>query len=222
MPLRRSRRIAFREPFRFNDLPPELRNAVYTLVSESDRALNLVDKLPATAKALSQVSRSVRAESLSIYYSVNDFIANFFYWPTTLRAQQEISRTDEWFALFGEVAARRLRTLLIYHLRICTLIGVTYISVPSTPHLRRPDILHRWDAFYDEYRAAFRARVARQSNHFHWDRDLLDDADKERKTIPVGSILSLANSVSHRKHCSCCSQVCSWSYPIPLGLTRRS
>jgi hypothetical protein len=32
MPLRRSRRIAYKEPFRFSDLPSELRNAIYSMV----------------------------------------------------------------------------------------------------------------------------------------------------------------------------------------------
>ena len=85
-PLRRSRRIAFREPFRFNDLPPELRNAVYKLVLKSDKAVSLTDKLPVTAKALSQVSRSVRAEALSTHFSMNLFSANFSYWPTCSRS----------------------------------------------------------------------------------------------------------------------------------------
>lgn len=187
------------------------------------RALDLTDKLPATAKALSQVSRSVRVESLSIYYSVNDFTASCFYWPTTLEAQQEVSRIDEWFALFGEVAARHVRALLIWHLRIYKSMGATYLFVPSTLHLRRMDVFPHWDAFYDEYRAAFRARIARQSNHLHWDEDLLDHVDQERrKKFPVGAFTLLANSVSNRKHCSCCSQVCSWSYPTPPSLTRRS
>ena len=191
-PLRRSRRIAFREPFRFKDLPPELRNAVYKLVLKSDKAVSLTDKLPVTAKALSQVSRSVRAEALSTHFSMNLFSANFSYWPTAREAQQEISRIEQWSAVFGELAARHIRALLIMHMCVFTFRRGTHFSVGSD--LRHVDRFTHWDAFFDEYRAAFRARIARQSNHFRWGRDVVDEMDRPEKEIKgyhVGAFCSI-------------------------------
>jgi hypothetical protein len=188
-PLRRSRRIAFKEPFRFNDLPPELRNAVYSLIVESDIALMLTDKLPATAQALSQVSRSIRAESLSMFFSANYFTAKLSYWSTAREAQQEVSRIEQWSAVFGELVARHIRALLILHLCILTLGGGTHFSVSSD--IRSVDRFTHWDAFFDEYRAAFRARIARQTNHFRWTRDMVDEMDKAEKVYPVGAFCSI-------------------------------
>ena len=65
-PLRRSRRVAYREIFRLNDLPPELRNVIYSMVLRSETSLELTGNLSPTAKALSQVSRAVRIESLGV------------------------------------------------------------------------------------------------------------------------------------------------------------
>ena len=112
--LRRSVRIAHRTIFRFNDLAPELRNAVYTLVLESDDELKLVDKLPPSARALSQVSRIIRAESLSTYYSVNSFKVVLHYWSPD-EAQRAVSCIEEWHDLFGNLAARHVRTLSVEH-----------------------------------------------------------------------------------------------------------
>jgi hypothetical protein len=190
-PLRRSRRIALRKPFRFNDLPPELRNAVYSLVSKSVLMVHLTDKLPAPAKALSQVSRSVRAESLSIHYSVNRFTVSLLYWSTSREAQQAVSRIEQWHALFGKLAAPHIRSLAIIHARISTMLESTFFQV-SADTFDVPRIPH-WDAFFDEYRASFLARISRHSNHFHWGRDTLDDmplAKIYKKVFPVGIVQS--------------------------------
>jgi hypothetical protein len=86
MPLRRSRRVAFRDSFRFNDLPQELRDEIYSMALRNKvsrhltgKSLELTGKMTAEARALSQVSRSVRAESMSIYYSENTFYAHLRY-----------------------------------------------------------------------------------------------------------------------------------------------
>ena len=79
-PLRRSRRVAYREIFRLNDLPPELRNVIYSMVLRSETSLELTGNLSPTAKALSQVSRAVRIESLGVYFSENDFHAYLSRW----------------------------------------------------------------------------------------------------------------------------------------------
>jgi hypothetical protein len=187
-PLRRSRRIAFREPFRFNDLPPELRNSIYCLVTESDDVRYLTDKLPATAKALSQVCRSIRAESLSTHFSVNRFTVKHLYWATTREAQQEVARIDKWFALFGELAARHTRALTILHMCIFTMSNSTLFSISANIH--RVGKLPHWNDFFDEYRAAFLARVRRHSNHSDWGCDELDNIEKCEKVFPVGVMRS--------------------------------
>lgn len=114
LPLRRSVRIAHRTIFRFNDLAPELRNAIYSLVLGTNNAIQLTRRLPATAKALSQVSRIIRAESLSTYYSVNSFKVVLHYWSPD-EAQRAVSCIEEWHDLFGNLAARHVRTLSVEH-----------------------------------------------------------------------------------------------------------
>jgi hypothetical protein len=169
-PLRRSRRIAFREPFRFNDLPPELRNAVYGLVLDSGYMIKLgADKLPATANALSQVSRTVRAESLSTYYSVNSFRSILTYWSNPVEVQQEISRIDGWFTLFGKLAALHIRALNVCHLGFYTLENDAYfIGIPTNRIIQ----ITAGDQFFEEYRTAFLAHIVRQSNHSDWTSEL--------------------------------------------------
>ena len=127
MPFRRSRRVAFRDPFRFDELAPELRNGIYSMalrngVSRGLRgtSLPLTGKWTAEAKALSQVSRSVRAESMSIYYSKNTFHAHLgreFGSRDPWRALdwiKEVSRIEEWSLLFGELVAPLIPSLRIY------------------------------------------------------------------------------------------------------------
>ena len=126
MPLRRSRRVAFRDSFRFNDLPQELRDEVYGMALRNEvshdllgKSLQLTGKMTAEAKALSQVSRSVRAESMSIYYSENTFHAHLsHHWNSSgiFRARnwvKEVSRIEDWTIIFGELAAPRLPSLRI-------------------------------------------------------------------------------------------------------------
>lgn len=64
MPLYRSRRVAFRDPFRFNDLAPELRNEIYSMALRNEvsrclrgTSLPLTGKM--TAPGLSLSSRGV-------------------------------------------------------------------------------------------------------------------------------------------------------------------
>jgi hypothetical protein len=128
-PLRRSRRVVFRDSFRFNDLPQELRDVIYgmALVDDGEGGLELTDKLPETAKALSQVSRAVRAESMGIYYSENAFQGTFRcqwmrqrppvgrVYPVRSVLRQfvvaEVDGIEEWNNLFGGLGAPHLRAL---------------------------------------------------------------------------------------------------------------
>jgi hypothetical protein len=181
--LRRSVRIAHRTVFRFNDLPLELRNAVYTLVLESDVELTLTNQLSTLAKALNQVSRTVRAESLSIYYSVNSFNASVTYWsnfsdPSV--ARQELSRIERWFALFGKLAARHIRTLSITHTSIYTRGRRTCLASDPSDEW----VLSHSDTFFEELRASFLARLVRQSNDSYW---ACDSEDHDAGGVhPVG------------------------------------
>ena len=112
--------------------------------------------------------------------------------PHAREAQQEISRIEQWSAVFGELAARHIRALLIMHMCVFTFRRGTHFSVGSD--LRHVDRFTHWDAFFDEYRAAFRARIARQSNHFRWGRDVVDEMDRPEKEIkgyPVGAFCSI-------------------------------
>jgi hypothetical protein len=123
-PLRRSRRVAFRDSFRFNDLPRELRDEIYGMALRNEvsrdlagTSLLLTGKMTAEAKALSQVSRSVRAESMSIYYSENTFHAHLtLYWNSmgSYRAESwtpEVFRVEQWCIIFGELVAPLLPSL---------------------------------------------------------------------------------------------------------------
>jgi hypothetical protein len=154
-PLRRSRRVAFRDSFRFNDLAPELRNAIYSMALRSeDSLLELTGKLSATARALSQVSRSVRTESLGIYFSENDFFAYFSKrWNVHGRARDtrylgDIPQTEGWAGLFGRLAAPRLRSLQLqlgrppsFHDRVIT--SVTFGD--PLPQMTWAASTDRWD-----------------------------------------------------------------------------
>lgn len=116
MPLRRSRRVAYREIFRLPGLPPEILNAVYSIAVRSKVSLELTGELSATAEALSQVSRAVRTESLGVYFSENDFHAYLSRrWNNEyLRAnyyRSGIPKIEEWMALFGRLATPRLRSI---------------------------------------------------------------------------------------------------------------
>jgi len=114
-PLHRSRRIAHRTIFRFNDLAPELRNEIYMMAMRVavEGSLYLIGKLPATVKSLSQVSRTVRSEALSLYYPENTF-------RVTRRSGELVSslrkgslNIEKWVGLFGSFAAPHIRSLCI-------------------------------------------------------------------------------------------------------------
>lgn len=104
-PLRRSARIIQKSPFRFEELPPEIRNLIYSSLlsnspskypsvfatweerrhvyrgrhNETRETLDIEFKWPlilsGTAKALSQVSRAIRHESMGIYFV--DYVVDF-------------------------------------------------------------------------------------------------------------------------------------------------
>jgi len=99
---------------------------IYGMVLRNKRAraftgtsLQLTGTMTAEAKALSQVSRAVRADSMSIYYSENTFYAHLSQdWNVSgpIRARcriNEVARDEEWSIIFGELVAPRLHSLRI-------------------------------------------------------------------------------------------------------------
>jgi hypothetical protein len=181
MPLRRSRRVAYRETFRFNDLPPELRNMIYSMALRDGQWREVCGKLSAAAKAFSQISRTVRTESLSIYFAENNFdTGNLIYWSTPDEAQQEISKTEKWLAFFGKLAAPHIHALPILHGNMITVRRHT-IFFHNMRHkqfppsggpvkLGTPIVLDHGDDFFEEYRALVLARVAKEGERFYWAR----------------------------------------------------
>lgn len=113
-PLRNSRRMTYTRTFRFNDLTPELRDMIYTfaLQDEDDSVLELISQLPATAKALRQVSRAVGAESLAVYYSKNSFVVDFDCAYTGLG--DDGYSINGWISVFGGFAVHHLRSICVY------------------------------------------------------------------------------------------------------------
>ncbi|KAK5168799.1 uncharacterized protein LTR77_006108 [Saxophila tyrrhenica] len=59
------------EPFRFMDLPPELRNRIYGFATHNEVPLRLRALKP---PAITRVSRQVRSESIPVYFDVNTFV----------------------------------------------------------------------------------------------------------------------------------------------------
>ncbi|KAM0717080.1 hypothetical protein Q7P37_006932 [Cladosporium fusiforme] len=127
VPLRRSVRIIMRETFRFNDLPSELRDMVYTCAlqqdTEADGYLLLSQGMTTTAIAISQVSRKVHTESMAIFYSQNTFEVRVNYFhvgrPPNLDADvfQTFGTADRrlarWAKTLCELAAPHIRLLVV-------------------------------------------------------------------------------------------------------------
>jgi hypothetical protein len=136
----------------------------------------------------SQVSRTVRAESLGIYYSVNNFNACLHYWSARNAAQQKVRHIENWYTLFGKLAAPNIRTLTMCHMSLFTMGNDTYFM--TFPMIRRITIFTHGDEFFDQLRASFVARISRQSNHFRW---ALDRSDPKFDMWPIGMFQALGD-----------------------------
>lgn len=132
-PVRRSARlamlVAMRKPFRFADLPPELRNRVYTYALHDELKNNELRELtshyrhwertmaPAgisyTARALSQVSRATRNESLGMYYSENTFRVSLGDVHHARDRVNKLASLKRWASTHGQLAAPSLRILSV-------------------------------------------------------------------------------------------------------------
>jgi hypothetical protein len=208
MPLRRSRRVAYWETFRFNDLPPELRNMIYSMLLRDEKWREVCGKLSAEAKALSQVSRAVRTQSLSIYFAENNFDSgNVVYWSTHDEAQKEVSKTEKWLAFFGNLAAPHIHALPILEGNIFT-IGRHTVFFNNMTHkqfplsggptkLKPPIVFAHGDEWFEEYRTLLLARIAKERERFHWTR--ASDTPARDLGTPLPSILAVARLRPHAK-----------------------
>ena len=143
-PRPRSTRIKQQSHFRFEDLPPEIRNTIYSYAllnkpfrwpslftvweefrnihlnpsSGFSRTLDVSFERPSlltkTAKTLSQVSRAIRHESMGIY-----FAKNFFEFRVSPRKSsvQMVEQLEDWANVWGDVVAPKLRFLKINNVR---------------------------------------------------------------------------------------------------------
>lgn len=59
-------------PFRFADLPAEIRNSIYRLVVHNPKHITIRQFKP---PAIAQVSRQLRSEALSLFFDINVFVA---------------------------------------------------------------------------------------------------------------------------------------------------
>lgn len=110
-PSHRSAHTIQRSTFRLQDLPPEIRNIVYALAMEEGKELRLVRGLTGTAKALSQVSRSIRADATRIFFSENSFvvIVGIAIGPEGYKA--DLLRVGKWAETWSPLALPYIRSL---------------------------------------------------------------------------------------------------------------
>lgn len=118
-PLRRSLRLIKKQSFRFSDLPPELRNRIYALAlshKKTAHASNLPELTAGpstTARALSAVSKRVRAESMGTFYAENTFKFTLYHDRKMRHLSQ--GKLSEWAATasLGSFATPFLRSLVV-------------------------------------------------------------------------------------------------------------
>jgi hypothetical protein len=127
------------QPFRFMDLPPELRDIIYTFAffpgtkDKTDGEISAEPQLTAglsnstTARALSQVCRIVRQESMEAYCSKTTFVVRGLpdRWVAYIRRiSPSVNSTalapnplDVWARTWGELGAQHIRSLYIRPLK---------------------------------------------------------------------------------------------------------
>jgi hypothetical protein len=111
LPLRRSARIIKQSPFRFADLPPELRDWILALATEENQPLRLIAGLSSTAKALSQVSRAIRVEAARVFFAGYTFHVIIGYRPESQTFTHDAFRISDWARTWGLLASTDIRSL---------------------------------------------------------------------------------------------------------------
>lgn len=94
------------------DLPPELRDIIYTLAMPREDNLRLVCGLTGTAKALSQVSRNIRADATRFFFSQNSFLVTVgfsFTGPDIFKT--DFRRLEHWAETWGALASPHILSL---------------------------------------------------------------------------------------------------------------
>lgn len=97
--------------FRFQDLPPELRDIIYALAMEGEGVHRLVDGLTGTARALSQVSRAVRADATRIFSTKNSFLVRVGLTAGSEYFTNDSRRLDDWKAVWGTLILPHIHSL---------------------------------------------------------------------------------------------------------------
>jgi hypothetical protein len=122
LPLRRSARIIQRAPFRFSDLPPELRDWILALAVEENQPLRLIAGLSGAAKALSQVSRAIRVDAARMFFAGHTFHVIIGYHPRYVHCANDAVRMVAWVKTWGLLASTNIRSLrlLCRGYRYCT------------------------------------------------------------------------------------------------------
>lgn len=117
LPPRRSARIIQQKPFRFSDLPLELRNNIYGFALQPDdeedkgKYPELIDGMSDTALVLSQVSGSVREESMKVFYGQTTFQYTYHHDPKP--RTKNMMQLKRWASTWGVTAAPLLRSLVV-------------------------------------------------------------------------------------------------------------
>ena len=131
-------RASTQQPFRFMDLPPELRDIIYTFALQPDTKAPQNGKSPNEAQlieglsgsvaalALSQVCRIVRQESMKAYYSKTTFVVrdlpdSWLRIISRVRPLGSVARSsrqargplDLWARKWGVLGAQHIRSLYI-------------------------------------------------------------------------------------------------------------
>ncbi|KAK5138138.1 hypothetical protein LTR08_004833 [Meristemomyces frigidus] len=88
-------------PFRFFDLPPELRNRVYDLLLPEGTPTEISSRRP----VITQASQQLRAETLPIYFAASRFVVDVNH---KANVEQYTERVREWAKLTGPTQLKAL------------------------------------------------------------------------------------------------------------------
>jgi hypothetical protein len=146
------------QPFRFSDLPTELRDRIYAFATHPGTERNHdgeefpitpelttgFSKSP-TARSLSQVSRSVRKESMEVYYSKTTFqVLNVKdTWSKRMSSPIPPNRDpmDRWVETWGVLAGPHIRFLSISALSYTPVVVSMNSETNAAPYTEKNDLI---------------------------------------------------------------------------------